>query len=763
MAVQALAIVPEPGALQRVTCGQCDAAFAVRGPKRKQPEAALRARGASVASPGRPLIAHPAAPARAAGARWQVRKSDGTTLQFPSLRLFQKWVADGVVSLDDQISRNGNEWRPITLIPELVGLFEQVRKAQPQPALPPGFTVAGDQVAAPPALPDPSEPSLEPAPPLPEPEPQIDASPPLPEPEPQVDPGPPLPEPEPVVDPAPPLPEPAPVVDPAPTSPEPAPLVEPPKDESAPVDVAASESAPSAEWTALAGAEDADGATFRDMPSPAAEELPGWASVADSVAPVEDDPAGWSPSFSDLSAFAEDIPAGQAPVVDSGSDPDAVGTHPDMAIPADRKLSELEEMDLAGSTLEMRLPDSNFELGRAIEEELADTRDTSPEKLPVPAHDPFAVTVPEFQLPTGDAPPPAVALEAPVNAAGAGPKLDLEHHIQPVQAVKTLKAPREVPLTSDETGKLGHPGWLKALLILTSFATLGVVGFAMWEYTKRQPLPDMRQFLVLADAPPTRAPPGEPGPIGTDEPEPTGPITPHTDNAVATAAGSNELRAPELEQRAAGPDGQIRQPLAITHEKGKKPKDEKAKKPKDEKAKKPKDEKGKKPKDEKGRKPKDEKGKKPKDEKGKKPKDEKPKDEKGKKPKDEDGKVQPAGTYDGIMKQAALAMKRRKPKQALALYRQAAKMNSVSAEPLAKMGQAYLRMGNATQAILKFQEAKQKNPGYRSTYIGLGRAMEQAGRVGDAIVVYRQYLRMCPNCRRAKRVRANLMRLGAAP
>ncbi|MFT7625356.1 MAG: tetratricopeptide (TPR) repeat protein, partial [Myxococcota bacterium] len=143
-------------------------------------------------------------------------------------------------------------------------------------------------------------------------------------------------------------------------------------------------------------------------------------------------------------------------------------------------------------------------------------------------------------------------------------------------------------------------------------------------------------------------------------------------------------------------------------------------------------------------------------------KPEKPEEPKPEKPKP--GKAEPSsGDYDGLMAAARQALKSKSTKRALKYLKLAAQLNPRSVEPVAKMGWAYLYMGNATQAILKFQEAKQKNPGYRDTYIGLGKAMERAGRTQDAIRVYQQYLRMCPNCRKAEGVRKSLMRLGAEP
>ena len=122
----------------------------------------------------------------------------------------------------------------------------------------------------------------------------------------------------------------------------------------------------------------------------------------------------------------------------------------------------------------------------------------------------------------------------------------------------------------------------------------------------------------------------------------------------------------------------------------------------------------------------------------------------------------PPDSYDGLMRAARKALKAGASGRAIAYLREAAKLNPRSVEPIAKMGWAYLRMNNTSQAIIKFSEAKAKNPGYRNTYVGLGKAFERAGRKSEAIGVYRQYLRICANCRRAESVRAALLRLGAS-
>ena len=108
-------------------------------------------------------------------------------------------------------------------------------------------------------------------------------------------------------------------------------------------------------------------------------------------------------------------------------------------------------------------------------------------------------------------------------------------------------------------------------------------------------------------------------------------------------------------------------------------------------------------------------------------------------------------TYRGLMSASKVALKR-KPSRALVYARKAMERNPRSVAPIARMGWAYLRMGDTTNAIIQFDRARNMNPGYRDTYRGLGQSYEQAGRKTDAITAYERYLAMCGNCSRAKKI-----------
>lgn len=97
----------------RVRCGGCGAWFQVR------------VRSAAVPPP-------PPSDAAPSG-RWSIRRRDETILQFPSIRALYDYVVQGVVTIDDEISRGGKRWRPLRDVPELHGLFDRVEVLPAQP------------------------------------------------------------------------------------------------------------------------------------------------------------------------------------------------------------------------------------------------------------------------------------------------------------------------------------------------------------------------------------------------------------------------------------------------------------------------------------------------------------------------------------------------------------------------------------------------------------------------------------------------------
>ena len=118
-----------------------------------------------------------------------------------------------------------------------------------------------------------------------------------------------------------------------------------------------------------------------------------------------------------------------------------------------------------------------------------------------------------------------------------------------------------------------------------------------------------------------------------------------------------------------------------------------------------------------------------------------------------------ADAFDSLMSQAGKLLSKN-PGRALELLQRAARLSPGNVAPVYKMGMAYLYKGDSTNAILAFLRAKRMSPRHRPTFLGLARAYERAGRKADAISVYKQFLTICASCRQAKTVRANLQRLG---
>jgi Flp pilus assembly protein TadD len=531
---------------------------------------------------------------------WRARKRDGTILEFPDLACFHQWVSDGIITIDDQISRFGNPWRRIAEVPELVGLCEMT--GAPQPV----------------ATAEPAEQS-------------------------------------------------------------------PPTDFGAPQ------------------------LTSKELEMP--DGIPGIGTL-DGL-----DEGGVAASHGmGLSSLADDLL-----IPKEDANPDMVGTVTDFRLDPTQQMTDSQEMALAGSTLEMQVPDAAFSLGPSINGQLDPSLAAEP-GAPQP-FDPSAATVPAFNLGAegGLTLPPSMGddgadlLADPVG----GPTLDPGRHIEPVKAqhLPGADAPFEVPITGDETGNL-HMG-LMAKVILGSLA-LVMVGSIYYAFTRssveegesgekptaeESRVQDKKQVQDVANKSEQNAD------VAVNK------------EALAKLGKGHARQAENSARRGRNKVEYTAVLIDNSKNNNKKAKEKAARKNK----------------------------------KALKKKAEKPKPNAKEEP-----KVAHA-SYDGLMSAASKALKSGASKRAIHYLREAAKLNPRSVEPIAKMGWAYLKMGNPTQAILKFEEVRQKNPGYRNTYVGLGKALERAGRTQAAIAAYRKYLVICPKCRKSERAKAALLRLGVQP
>lgn len=162
-----------------VKCTTCGHVFRV---KKKQLVVTLPSRGdppinLSNSAPSSELP--PAPPSR----EWKVKQPSGNVFPCRDLTMLQKWIIEGKVSRDDQISLSGETWKRLGDIPELASFFQivddasrmrsleaQQRAGQPPP--PPGGKITdtwrGGQFSPPaPPPPEPAEETLPPEPPAP--------------------------------------------------------------------------------------------------------------------------------------------------------------------------------------------------------------------------------------------------------------------------------------------------------------------------------------------------------------------------------------------------------------------------------------------------------------------------------------------------------------------------------------------------------------------------------------------------------------------
>src|SRR5687768_5128057 len=64
------------------------------------------------------------------GREWLVRKPDGQMIAFRELTTLQKWIVEGRINRDDEISKNGETWKRLGNILELEPFFSVYEKAR---------------------------------------------------------------------------------------------------------------------------------------------------------------------------------------------------------------------------------------------------------------------------------------------------------------------------------------------------------------------------------------------------------------------------------------------------------------------------------------------------------------------------------------------------------------------------------------------------------------------------------------------------------
>ncbi len=143
--------VPTEGAT--VKCAQCSHVFRVKRP----------ANGAQV---GQVSELPPAPPSR----EWKVRQGNGNVFSCRELTTLQKWIIEGKVGRDDEISLSGDTWKRLGNIPELASFFQvyeeatRARSYEALKAVGPAPTTTTTPTPRPPPRDAPTEPALLPVP-----------------------------------------------------------------------------------------------------------------------------------------------------------------------------------------------------------------------------------------------------------------------------------------------------------------------------------------------------------------------------------------------------------------------------------------------------------------------------------------------------------------------------------------------------------------------------------------------------------------------
>ena len=612
---------------------------------------------------------------------------------------------DGMVTVEDQISRNGQQWRYIVDIPELAGLIRQLDESR-TPKTPVASAPAETGTVK-------SEPMAADGPAV-----SSDAS-----------------APEDASEPTSPaamqnangheqngattasIPEPA---DASPLEPQAEPV------DSTDITHDEPSEASTTAGSMLANLETPTDDFAMSAPAPETPPISPAAEETDTPPDLPEDDIGENASATSESASPPSVDASEKETTETGVYAD-VGSNTEAEMAAMGSTMETE-MAALGSTMEIPMgaagATEGFDYGDALNIEAPSSG----------GWDPNAMTMPALSW--------GADAEAGPGAPPSEPALDPEVHLQPVQSLSAPAAAstqEEPPITADETGSLGMNPLIKwglilfGLALLTGgayFGAMTILGSTEVPPTETQSAP-AAPTAQPAELPPTKpvAAPPQDAPIVFMVVDPRNQVEPERKgrrgielDALLRPLTNAERRRLAREEKARKAQERIAAKRA-----GTKPskKDEKTKAVATAPANKP---------------------------------IEKATD--ALELKDSSRPIEPQ-SYDDLMQAARKAQKGRRYQEAIGYYKKAALRNPKSVEPVAKLGWAYLASGNPTQAILKFSEAKRKNPAYRDTYVGLAKSLERAGRKDDAITVYKQYLRMCPNCRKAKGVRASLMRLGA--
>ena len=86
-------------------------------------------------------------------------------------------------------------------------------------------------------------------------------------------------------------------------------------------------------------------------------------------------------------------------------------------------------------------------------------------------------------------------------------------------------------------------------------------------------------------------------------------------------------------------------------------------------------------------------------------------------------------------------------------------LNPAQAEQEIKVGNYYLKKGNTSAAIKRYEEATRWNPAWPVPYLKLGQVYEKKDEPERAVMAYRKFVEMAPNDKQSRDLRKKIERL----
>lgn len=121
------------------------------------------------------------------------------------------------------------------------------------------------------------------------------------------------------------------------------------------------------------------------------------------------------------------------------------------------------------------------------------------------------------------------------------------------------------------------------------------------------------------------------------------------------------------------------------------------------------------------------------------------------------------GSYESLVRAADQASEHGRTMQALSAYERALRVRPDGVEAITGLGYCALDLQQLGQAIQRFTQALSLRPSHGDAMVGLGEAYRAMGDKARAVDAYRAYLRLHPNGPKARMAEQNAKELGDAP